>query len=659
MFQRLREHRSRSEAATPSSTTTVSRLLLETNTDMNQPRPLPRSLDPLPDESLPGYLLRQAHRLDLTPARVILLTMSSTGLQHACRSSHELMVKLGPATRERFRTTTRLTMAEVDGLTLGSLGGRFPIPAEPTNSKRFGDLAANREWWLFTSATRYCPDCLAGDGSDIQQAHGGGWRRSWRLPITFACVEHRRLLRHVCPNCRRPAHGTLRNGGRIPLIAGSRIHGLHPVQCRWTPAETRQNAVAECGARLDSDASDTIALLSDNAFALQQRLRNAVDPDGTATMTTVGEPTTPTRYITDLRILSQLIQSHWRWARICLPATEFNDAVDAHLDWQPRRYNDSAADLAETRRPLNPAVAAGLLTAADHILSKDNPADAGALLREVLPSKKKSRLRWARHAVDGCSPGLRQAIEPALRTYTKVRSTARPGDLQTAFGPEHIPQWLPDDIFDRYLSHFTGISHSSLRRFSAVRLLQLAFGGSLGDAAQYLGIRVKTDTNGKNVLETAHTIKTWVNNLDDPNDLDRAISNIATHLDQHEQRINYQRRRATLTDWAISTSQWHQLVALCAPRATAMHRDYDRNFASTIVWSKVTSSERRYAPAGISGQAPTTRRRARPAPAWAYRRTIRAPSEASVDLALDSLAKQLATTIDQGLPLMVTNILKK
>jgi hypothetical protein len=27
--------------------------------------PLPRSLDPLPDESLPGYLLRLAHRLGL------------------------------------------------------------------------------------------------------------------------------------------------------------------------------------------------------------------------------------------------------------------------------------------------------------------------------------------------------------------------------------------------------------------------------------------------------------------------------------------------------------------------------------------------------------------------------------------------------------------
>ena len=41
--------------------------------------PLPRSLDPLPDESLPGYLLRLAHRLGLAPARVMQLTGLTAG----------------------------------------------------------------------------------------------------------------------------------------------------------------------------------------------------------------------------------------------------------------------------------------------------------------------------------------------------------------------------------------------------------------------------------------------------------------------------------------------------------------------------------------------------------------------------------------------------
>ena len=41
--------------------------------------PLPRSLDPLPDESLPGYLLRLAHRLGLAPARIMQLTGLTAG----------------------------------------------------------------------------------------------------------------------------------------------------------------------------------------------------------------------------------------------------------------------------------------------------------------------------------------------------------------------------------------------------------------------------------------------------------------------------------------------------------------------------------------------------------------------------------------------------
>ncbi|MFE2599832.1 hypothetical protein ACFXCZ_25610 [Streptomyces sp. NPDC059396] len=35
-------------------------------------RPLPRSLDPLEDESLPGYLLRLSHRLSIGPGPLVL-----------------------------------------------------------------------------------------------------------------------------------------------------------------------------------------------------------------------------------------------------------------------------------------------------------------------------------------------------------------------------------------------------------------------------------------------------------------------------------------------------------------------------------------------------------------------------------------------------------
>jgi hypothetical protein len=81
---------------------------------------------------------------------------------------------------------------------------------------------------VLARSTRYCPWCLAGDGSRIQQAHGAAWQKRWHLPVVFACTVHRQLLLHRCSQCQRPV-GSRRGGGLLP-----RLHDatLHPAQCR-------------------------------------------------------------------------------------------------------------------------------------------------------------------------------------------------------------------------------------------------------------------------------------------------------------------------------------------------------------------------------------------------------------------------------------------
>jgi hypothetical protein len=59
--------------------------------------PLPRSLDPLPDESLPGYLLRLAHRLGLAPIRVMQLTGLTTSQDGHQPARRNLMIHLDQA----------------------------------------------------------------------------------------------------------------------------------------------------------------------------------------------------------------------------------------------------------------------------------------------------------------------------------------------------------------------------------------------------------------------------------------------------------------------------------------------------------------------------------------------------------------------------------
>ena len=215
--------------------------------------PLPRSLDPLPDESLPGYLLRLAHRLGLAPARVMQLTgltASRDGRQPARRS---LMLRLDEAPAGAFARVTRLTAAETAQLCMSSMSGRYPWAAPRVTADQWGPRSLASPW-VFTSATRYCPQCLAGDGSYIQQQHGGAWQKAWRLPVVFACPAHRRLLEHLCPSCRQPAMSAA-PGAPAWLIPRAFDGGLHPAQCR---AALRPQAAGRharpCGARLDAPA---------------------------------------------------------------------------------------------------------------------------------------------------------------------------------------------------------------------------------------------------------------------------------------------------------------------------------------------------------------------------------------------------------------------
>jgi hypothetical protein len=87
-------------------------------------------------------------------------------------------------------------------MTLISFADRYP----PVNPEFSGRHRQNhglfvKENWVFSRASRYCPECLAGDGSPIHNRHGGAWRLVWRLPVTFA-LDRSRSGRHSVVDCR-------------------------------------------------------------------------------------------------------------------------------------------------------------------------------------------------------------------------------------------------------------------------------------------------------------------------------------------------------------------------------------------------------------------------------------------------------------------------
>lgn len=197
----------------------------------------------------------------------------------------------------------------------------------------------------------------------------------------------------------------------------------------------------------------------------------------------------------------------------------------AHLNAGNRKYYDCLL------RELH--ATAAILTAALNVL--DRPDLQNALVREIQKAQtiRPSRTPLAsvldRHRT-ACSPELREAIEPAIRRY---RRQAGPGSPKAparvgGYRPEHIPAFLEDAWFERHLAPLDCRSRLSkvLRRAAAATLVQWSAGGSVGDAADYLGI----NPNGGQYAFTKDLYQ-WLASDPDRIRFTTALENLAAELD--------------------------------------------------------------------------------------------------------------------------------
>jgi hypothetical protein len=95
---------------------------------MPQPRPLPRSLVPLPGESLPGFLLRLSCRLNQPPARIAELTGLKSGGVRASQAPAILVSGIPATALPVFTRMTRLTGSQAAQLGLAAWHERYPVP---------------------------------------------------------------------------------------------------------------------------------------------------------------------------------------------------------------------------------------------------------------------------------------------------------------------------------------------------------------------------------------------------------------------------------------------------------------------------------------------------------------------------------------------------
>ncbi|MBZ6257916.1 TniQ family protein [Streptomyces olivaceus] len=372
-------------------------------------RPLPRSLDPLEDESLPGYLLRLSYRLSIGPGPLVL----RAGLPNSRRDRTTLIripvsfaVSLDEPDSIALCYSTRLSRREADGLLLASLGSRYgalnPVyrgrrPHRGRDSFSTRRLQYNNPWVL-TTRTQYCPDCLAGDGSEIQQSLGGAWRRLWRLPPVFCCPRHERFLRRYCHHCGE----LVQNRHSNDLSARPRDSELHPLQCRATPRQGELRAASPaCGADLTQAPKDTEPMLKDprsrNAlFALQRKFLSFLSPDGPKQVSSVGWIIPTAQYFQDLRGVVALIFMTWPQARPHAATSELARVIDAEaarrhglfhrLGEEPRKNLRSTA---YTDPPDGPVVTGAVLEIAHRLLRSPDEIAAAELLVPLVDEAKR------------------------------------------------------------------------------------------------------------------------------------------------------------------------------------------------------------------------------------------------------------------------------
>ena len=573
--------------------------------------PLPRSLDPLPAESLPGYVLRLAHRLGLTPARVALRTGLKARRESTMGAS--MLLALDPSVAARFADATRLTVDEVAGLTLSSLASRYP-PLNPEFLGRHRQIHGVfiKENWVFSQFTRYCPDCLAGDGSLIQQRHGGAWSKMWRLPVVFACPTHRRLLRHTCPACGNPAHARRAETAELLPLASHPV--THPAACR--NATNTTGPFHPCAHRLDQGADPMEARHEPGRdqhglLLFQQRLVNLLDAGPVPEVVSVEQGTTPARYFVDLRILCCLLQASWPAGRDLTAQLTPVEPVDEHVQMIRQRIEaarSSGRNVHEIRlydRPPPDAIASAILLAmADRILS-DSPTTARQILRQVFRAAPFTR-KWTRTFLTGdgyCSPGLQavagieagaqHVIRRAGLQVQRAASAPRP----VGFSLTHVPQYLPAEWYHDHFGAFVDIPERFLRRAVCVLLVRISAGGSLRRAGPLLGLPWGT---------SRYAVMTVARELGDQSRrgaFDTALNALCQTLSAATKLIDYRRRREALAGWSITPQQWHSMtVDLIGkpvngrPACQTDWGDRKRLLASVWVWTQVTQGEPYFAP---------------------------------------------------------------
>ncbi|MEV6247949.1 TniQ family protein [Streptomyces sp. NPDC051742] len=565
-------------------------------------RPLARALRPLPEESLPGLLLRLAYRTERSPARVAHLC----GLIHRHnRLPGEYLLALPDDRIGPFATAARLNAQEANALTLSSFAAVYP-PLASARMDGSRNTTAVRKSWAASMSSRYCAACLSGDGSPVQTLYGGPWKLRWHLPVSYACLTHRTLLSHTCPNCEETPNQPT-NTERQGLITHRTISGLHPAQCRRLLPEGHGDPAAPCATRLDHNRRAEPIPEADMALmlALQHRIDQRLMP--VRSNADAGHAGSDPCYFPDLIVAAHLIRLSWPDSVPYAVSTSMADLIDGHVSSavahrrtpEPGRRTPTVWDA-----PEDPAQCAAVLLAADNILGREERDDA-EMAERVRPLAASA---FGRHPANTGAALRRMHVSPSLACALLGRTQGfyRAGghrharqslpSRESRFRVGNVPALLPQEWlaahFGDLLSHWTHLTDwwvRHLRRVAALKLAEMSGGGTWPDCANALGIPWNTAQQSLKVIrQELNSRELWP-------EFERSVESVAIHMDQHTDRVHYGRRRELLSSWQIPADDWTELCR-GLPRFRQGATSPSRDTATVLIWTHVTQGDHLHSP---------------------------------------------------------------
>lgn len=487
----------------------------------------------MPGEALDSWLEAISYRHRIPWADL------NAALSGAITSRHHYWVRrLTEAQLAAISTATGIDPAAVRACTLAG----YREIADELNPTRDSVLQSTPGGRL--SGSRFCPHCLA--------TTSGRWKLAWRLPWTFACVQHHCLLATLCPTCGRiqrlssPASALVPHPGHCANIAIA-SSGDTPVRCDANLTETpvlrfdRQHPVVCAQKTIDRLLVSGIA-----AFGIYRRHQRPAAP-----------------VLADIRALG------YRFLHDLSP-----DELDIDLlaglvsEYRALLTTPKPGRSGRRGKPAHAVTVAIGVTAALDILKRPSIDSAAAALR-ALPDSTRRRLAmtWARRT-EQTSAVLRAvyltALEPDMGTCDQLRyrlGTPLPHKpVSDATRIAHMSRSLPSAFWPEWSIRLGGrhCSQHLLRPSLSIAVMLVGAELTVQDATAVLGDPLQGFSASQTLWRLQHCGH-WPH-------IRMALIRLADYLNTHDPLIDYERRRHLDYRNLLPAEQWRRIY-----RATHSH----------------------------------------------------------------------------------------